>query len=325
MNNIQRKMIILELLENAEEIDAMTVLDVLKEDTTTIAEDFKELLKEWEILRTSPGKFSKKFNIENYLHQPLSQRETKIYNEDFLNSYEPNKDSLLGSEYVKKIEDCHPHVTYTYRESLDIIEQVYIELSYYSNTLSGWELNILDSEILLKFGQSPKWISFSHSQRILNYKNILNHIFENKDTLSLLEIDFKIIHELLSFERLEKLKQWSLREFSINIANTTYNPISISSVLNNQFQIFLEKLKKIESHPEKSFFIFVFLPYLMPFEDANMELSRICMNIPLVQGGYKTLTFKDIDKEEYDFAYRAVFELCDISLLRKIFMKSYNS
>jgi hypothetical protein len=134
MDSEQRKILILELLKESGEIDALTVMNVLKVDTQTLTSDFKSLLYQNKIIRTSPGKYAQPVNVRSYLSQDVSKRDKKIYNEDFLNSYIPNKDYLLTLESIIKLQEKKKN-RYTYIENLKLIEKIFIELTYYSNVL----------------------------------------------------------------------------------------------------------------------------------------------------------------------------------------------
>ena len=95
MDSEQRKSLILQLFEDVSEIDALSVMDVLNVDTKTVTQDFMSLLSEGKITPTSPGHYSKPVNIQYYLRQPVYQRDAKIYNKYFLESYTPNHSFLL--------------------------------------------------------------------------------------------------------------------------------------------------------------------------------------------------------------------------------------
>lgn len=324
MDSPHRQQIILQLLDTADEIDALTVMNVINTDTQTLTRDFRELLTDWKIQQSHPGHYTKPCDTLTYLSQAISKRSEQNYYEDILVEYVPNIDSLLWEELLKQLSHTHKHVIYDFRKNLEGIENVYLHLSYYSNTLAGWELDILDTEIFLKFGKSPKWKSFQHSQRILNYKNILDLLFSEKDFIFSSK-DFQEIHKILMVDRLDNSQRGKLRTSQKEVSKSTYKPIHNPQILQVQFHVFIEKLQKIKNPFEKSFFIFVFLPYILPFSEWNKELARICMNIPLIQNGCSVITFENISSEEYELAYRAYYELQDLSFLTKIFLSFFKN
>ncbi|MDA9129403.1 Fic family protein [Candidatus Gracilibacteria bacterium] len=325
MDSKQRQDIIIQLLESAPEVDALTVMNVIKTDTKTITGDFRELIAAGRIIQSSPGHYKKPFDILSYLAQPLHMREAKEYSAVLLDEYTANVSSLVGDENLEKLSKYKGSVQYSFRENLELLEYIYIDMSYYSNTLAKGELTKLDTEILLKFGKSPKGQSFQHSQRILNYKIILDILFDEDSDFEYRVVDFQKIHEIVMNGRLADNLKGELREYSIVISHSTYEPLSNPRVLENQFHMFIDTLQKIQNPFEKSFFIFVFLPYILPFSEGNAELARIVMNIPLIENGCPVATFKNIEFEEYELAYRALYELQDIRLLQKIFLSFFHT
>jgi len=320
MDSAQRKNLILELLKESGEIDALSVMNVLKVDTHTLTQDFKSLLFENKMIRTTPWKYTEPVNVQSYLSQAVSKREIKIYNEDFLSSYIPNQDFLLSEETILKLQE-KKRFRYSYTENLSLMENIYIELSYYSNILE-WETSysLLDTEVCIKFGHFPKWVSYTHSQKILNYKNIINILFEwNADAFTS-EIEIHELHTLLTQWKIETHLQWTLRSFQLFIKNTSYQTIADLHFLETQFELFLEKLEKIDNVYEKAFFVLVFLPYIAPYSNYNLELSRILVNAILISHWCSAITFRDVNLYEYEFAYNAVYELWDLHALKKIFL-----
>ena len=113
--------------------------------------------------------------------------------------------------------------------------------------------------------------------------------------------------------------------FEYIIPETTYSPIPDETQLEIQYELFLEKLQHIEEPFEKVFFILVFFPYLQPFSEGNMELSRMLANIPLMTHGFAPVSFYGVDEKQYHFAYKALYELFDMSYLENMFLENYFS
>ena len=320
MDEETRCEIILQLLDTSNEIDALSVMDVLSVDTITIANDFKKLIASWDIMQTSPWRYSKPFDVRKFFAMPVQDRPEKSYNESLLEDYTPKTESFLWEDSLITLQEKHGNSIYDFQKNFGFMENFYLSLSYYSNKLSGGEINKLDSEILLKFWHSPKWQRFIHSQRILNYKKILDAVIQHPWDIEFSFRDFRKMHGTLLKWRIAETLHGKLRDFELIIAETSYRPLRNSFDLENAFMLFITKLQKIDNPFEKSFFIFIFLPYILPFSDGNVELSRIMANIPLIQSSCPPLLFEKIDRSEYNLAYRAFYELNDISLLRKMFI-----
>ena len=325
MDAAGRRSLILQLLDSATQIDALTVMEVLDVDTLTLAQDFKSLIASEDIVQTTPGKYTKPFDVTRYFETPVQDRVEKSYNESLLEDYTPKTDSFLGEEVLSTLEEKRGSTVYDFRENFDLMERLYLSLSYHSNKLSGWEIDQLDSEILLKFWHSRKWQPFIHSQRILNYKEILDTTIQYPDDIDFSFRDFQKNHSLLQKWKIAETLHGKLRDFELIIAETSYRPLKNNFDLENAFMLFITKLQKIDNPFEKSFFIFIFLPYILPFSDGNVELSRIMANIPLIQSGCPPLLFEETDRAIYDLAYRAFYELNDTSLLQKEFLSAMHT
>ncbi len=322
MDQKQRQDVILQLLDTAWEIDALTVMNVLDVDTTTVTDDFRRLIASGDMMLTAPGKYWKPFNREDYFNIPLQDREKKEYDENILDNYDPLKSSFLTDSVIHTLEKKEGSTSYSFQENFDFMERFYLSLSYYSNRLSGGEIKKLDSEIFLKYNHNPKGQLFIHCQRILNYKHMLDDIIKHPYDVDFTILDFQKFHWLLMNKRITETLYGEIRDFDLVIPATTYRPVKNIRTLENIFNLFITKLQKIENPFEKSFFIFVMLPYILPFSKGNLELSRIMANIPLIQWNCPPLLFEKTNRLEYDMAYRVFYELHDMSLLRKIFLEA---
>ncbi len=95
MEQSQRLDIMKQLFEDDSTIDALTVMNVLSTDTQTLSADFKVLLEAGVIIKVAPGQYRKAFDVRHYLEQPLTEREKKQYNGEFLEEYIPNTTYFL--------------------------------------------------------------------------------------------------------------------------------------------------------------------------------------------------------------------------------------
>ena len=94
-------------------------------------------------------------------------------------------------------------------------------------------------------------------------------------------------------------------------------------MLNECFQVFIEKLNLIEDPFEQSFFSLAHLSYMQAFEDVNKRTARLVTNIPLIKKNLNPLSFTDVDQETYVKALLGIYEKTDVSLLRDLYMWAY--
>lgn len=298
---------------------------------TTITRNLAKLQNEGKILKTKIWKNTfyeiagKDFIVE-YFNKPFFERDDKNYNFDFLANYIPNQSSFLWEKYKKlKKEYLDKEIlsSYDYKENLRAIENLLIDLSFSSSKLEWNTYSYLDTEILIKYNSSAKWKSQVETQMILNHKNAIKYIIDNKKDIHLSKQDFQNIHILLWKWLLLEDYLWKIRSSEVNIWGSTYSPLDNFFQLNEQFEIFLQKLNQIQNPFEQSLFILVFIPYFQVFMDINKRTSRISCNIPLIKNWLIPFSFLQINDRDYITAILAIYELNDVSLLRDIFVENY--
>ncbi|MBW7954786.1 Fic family protein [Candidatus Gracilibacteria bacterium] len=309
--------------------------EILKQFTTiaetTITRNLAKLQKEGKILKTKVGKNTfyeiagKDFIIE-YFNKPFFEREAKIYNFDFLANYIPNKTSFLGEKYqILKTQYLDKNIlsSYDYKQNLRAIENLLIDLSFSSSKLEGNTYSYLDTEILIKYNNSAQGKTQVETQMILNHKNAIKYIIDNKKEIKLSKQDFQNIHILLGKGLLTENYLGKIRSSEVTIGGSAYTPLDNHFQLEEQFQIFLTKLNEIKNPFEQSLFILVFIPYFQIFIDINKRTSRISSNIPLIKNGLIPFSFLQITDRDYINAILAIYELNDVSLMRDLFVENY--
>lgn len=158
---------------------------------------------------------------------------------------------------------------------------------------------------------------------ILNHKNAIKYIIDNKKEIKLSKKDFENIHRLLWKWLLIDDYLWKIRNSEVTIWWSSYTPIDNHFQLKEQFEIFLDKLNQIKNPFEQSLFILVFIPYFQIFMDINKRTSRIWANIPLIKSWLVPFSFLQIQDRQYINAILAIYELNDVSLMRDLFVDNY--
>ena len=95
-------------------------------------------------------------------------------------------------------------------------------------------------------------------------------------------------------------------------------------LIEEMFELMLEKTAQIKNPFEQAFFIMVQLPYLQPFDDVNKRVSRLAANIPLNRRNLSPLSFTEVPNELYVQGLLGVYELNRIELLKDVFLWAYD-
>ena len=266
-------------------------------------------------------------NLLKNVSQPISGRMAVGYNFDFLNLYEPNetfylssgqRENLLALGRVETTE--RPAGTY----ARNILDRLLIDLSWNSSRLEGNTYSLLETKRLIELGETVSGKDAAEAQMILNHKAAIEYIVENSEEEQITTHEVCSIHALLSENLLgDPAASGRIRNIAVSIGGSTYIPLENPHVLRECFQLFVEKINRIEDPFEQSFFSIVHLSYLQAFEDVNKRTARIVANIPLVKQNLKPLSFTDVNKDAYVTALLAVYETNNISLLRDLYLWAY--
>jgi len=269
---------------------------------------------------------------EEIIRQVSSSEEKRTsvsYNKNFLESYKPNVDFYLSSEQrenlrkIGRIGDNSIQEAGTYAKQ--ILQKLLIDLSWNSSRLEGNTYSLLETEELIEFGKEADNKSAMEAQMILNHKEAIEFIVQSADEIGYNRYTILNLHALLANNLLpDPAAPGRLRKIPVGIKKSVYTPTAIPQVIEEMFELILQKAREIIDPFEQAFFIMVHLPYLQPFEDVNKRTSRIAMNIAFNYHNLSPLSFIDVSHELYIQGLLGVYELNRIELLRDIFIWAYN-
>ena len=326
MEQIERLALIRQLIESWAEIDALSVMDVLSVDTITLAGDFRFLINEWEILQVKPWVYQKRFDVRKYVNQEISQREKKFYNSGFLENYIPNKTYLWTDEERKKLHDLHSWATFSfdYTKNLAGIENFLYDIVGFCAMLDDSMYTRVDIEIFLRHNVRKNWVPFTQSIYLENLSQAFAFVRDSFEGSFLVQHDFESVSRFICEKKVSDTELWKLRSYILELNDIAYVPLSDTNILEKQYEYSLEKLKKIEDPFEKMLFILVYISYILPFSDGNKELTYFMCNIPLLKAWCTPFTFYWVDINEFNIAYKALYELSDIMILKELILETYS-
>jgi Fic family protein len=266
-------------------------------------------------------------DILTMVSRPDTRRTPVGYNRDFLELYQPNITKYLKLQETEKLfqmgQTAHPdQVAGTYARQ--ILQRLLIDLSYNSSRLEGNTYSLLDTERLIKLGEEADNKSAMEAQMILNHKDAIEFIVQATEEIGLNRYTITNLHALLSNNLLpDPAAPGRLRSFAVAIGKSVYTPLGIPQVIDEMFELMLEKGRQILNPFEQAFFIMVHLLYLQPFEDVNKRVSRLAANIPLNNHNLVPLSFVDVPSDLYIQGLLAIYELNRVELLKDVFLWAY--
>lgn len=332
MNKKNNTDLIFDFIKSKQETSYSEIIKNFTEiNESTIVRNLNKLAIEWKIIKNKIWKntFYKVIWVDfilDYINKPFFERDKKTYNFDFLLNYKPNISSFLWEKYkILKEQYLDKNIlsSYDYKQNIRAIENLLIDLSFSSSKLEWNTYSYLDTEILIKYNNSADWKTQTETQMILNHKNAIKYIIDNKNLINYSKIEFQNIHKFLWKWLLLEDYLWQIRSSEVSIWGSSYNPLDNKFQLEEQFEIFLHKLNEIKNPFEQSLFILVFIPYFQIFIDINKRTSRIWANIPLIKNWLIPFSFLQIKDRDYINAILAIYELNDVSLMRDLFIDNY--
>jgi len=265
-------------------------------------------------------------DIEKYYKKEIDERKIqKAFNLNVITdvlahhsifaAHELKKLELLEKEYQSNIAELSEN------EYKNEIERLAIDLSWKSSQIEGNTYSLLETERLLKEKETASGKTKEEAVMLLNHKDALDFIIENKDYLNPLTVSkIEDIHSILTKEL---AVERNLRKRRVGISGTNYKP------LDNEFQI-LEALKntcdvinKKQNVFEKALLALVLISYIQPFTDGNKRTARIVSNAILLNYNYCPLSFRTVDSIDYKKAMLIFYEQNNISNIKEIFIEQF--
>lgn len=317
---------ILKFLEKNKQVKTWELVELFWKDRTTIYRWLKKLEQEWKISQIKKWTYELKETIEDFFQIPTWERKKVSYNPLFIRNYIPNKTYFFEKKNLEKLEKSIqdlPIDTDFYKTNKRFLEILLIDLSFASSYLEWNTYSYLDTEVLLKYSEINKEKTSEETQMILNHKKAIEYMIYYKKELDFNKHAFFEIHSLLGEKLLLKDELWIIRNKIVEIWWSTYKPLDNKFKLDEEFEIFLEKLNQIKNPFEQSLFIMIFIPYFQLFLDINKRTSRIMWNLPLIKYNLPVLSLIQLEKKRYILAILAIYELNDTSLLQKLWTENY--
>lgn len=201
------------------------------------------------------------------------------------------------------------------------LERLAIDLSWKSSQIEGNTYSLLETERLLKEKETASGKSKDDAIMLLNHKDAIDFIVNDKSYVSPLTIArMEDIHSLL-IKDLGIAR--NVRKRRVGISGTNYKP------LDNEYQIreaLIDMCDLVNSKEivfEKALLALVLLSYIQAFGDGNKRTARIISNAILISNGYCPISFRTVDSIEYKKAMLLFYEQNNITAFKHIFINQF--
>lgn len=258
------------------------------------------------------------------LDAPLGSRHPVSYQRRFVDRYVPNQSSLLPHQLADRlhakgrVQGQQPAGTYVRK----VLEQLLIDLSWYSSRLEGNRISLLDTRELFIRGRSAN--DDLDATMLLNHKDTIEFIVDAAPEYGMTVAVVRNVQSLLMQGLLENPHSLgAIRKTVVNITGSVYVPTQAPSLLEEMLEQIVGKARQINNPLEAAFFLWVNIAYLQPFEDGNKRTSRLCANLPLMLANCAPLSFLDVDASDYAVAMLGVYERLDVTLAIELFDWTY--
>jgi Fic family protein len=313
---------------------ATDVLDALSTgvDRTTIFRDIQKLVSE-KVLDQRGETRNRTYRLRKdslpflkwEMSQPPASRPKVPYDVRILLMYEPNKTYWLSKASRAKLASLsksdRPVDDASYRR---VMNSLLIDLSYASSRLEDVHISWLDTKSLVELGERPEGLSEKEYRIVMNHKNAIQFVCENRLDLRLTKRDLLDVHKLVSAGLLgNPADEGQVRRAPVFFTESSYQPLTIPQVLNEQVEAYCEKVGRIDDPFEQAFFTMAMIPYLQPFQDGNKRTSRLCMNVPLLKNSLAPFSFAQIDRRAYMFGLLSFYERGRTEFLADAFVDAY--
>ena len=262
--------------------------------------------------------------LRTSLLRPLGVRTPVTYERGFVDNYRPNESSLLPPELARTLYDRgrpegqFPAGTVAMR----VLEQLLIDLSWHSSHLEGNRKSLLDTRELFAAGRGDP--DDPDVTMLLNHKEAIEFMVEQAPLEGLTMGLVRNLHAILMQNLLQDpTAAGDIRRRVVTIDSSVYQPTHVPALLEEMLRLVVDKAREIRNPIEASFFLWINIAYLQPFEDGNKRTSRLSANLPLLMSNCAPLSFLDVEPEAYAYAMMGVYEERDVSLAVELFAATY--
>lgn len=344
MQYSERKEKIVKYLQAYESISNQEAQGLTGAHRNTVTSDFRNLLAENIIQRIGSGKGARYILAESVLFaEELVLSVWNSRNQQTLEKYfsKENRKKVFFDRTVEKALsiqfDFDRRLEDIFHKSLSLIdekrqtlaqserkrkkEKLVIDLSWASSRIEGNTYSLLETEVLIKYNETTRGKSIDEAKMILNHKNALLYLREQKQFSQLARHNVMGLHQLL----IDSLGvPTGFRKRLVQISNSSYVPCDNEFQIVSNFDRIIEKINNCESVLSKAVAANLLLAYLQPFEDGNKRTARMLGNALLMSHDFLPISFSHTPKEDYIKSILYFYEKQNPQYFMALFLQELN-
>jgi len=224
-----------------------------------------------------------------------------------------DKFDLIFDSYTKSTRGSKHNAQMSAKE----LEYLTVELSWKSSALEGNTYTLLDTQLLLLEGVKAKNRTEFETQMILNHKDAIAFIVENKELFGN-DIKFRTIEELHRIIGNNLGIGSGIRKQLVRITASNYEPLSNPHQLRESADNILEIINRASNPLIKALLALALVPYLQIFEDGNKRTGRMLANAILINFINKGFSLRKTDARKLAIAYLTFYEFNSMYALSKV-------
>ncbi len=266
--------------------------------------------------------------VVNVVRAPQETRNPVGYRREFLDAYRPNETFYLPLELRQRLMKIARNEHYDSlpagTHARQVFDRLIIDLSWNSSRLEGNTFSLLETDYLLEQGKSDEPHRAREAIMIFNHKTAIEMLVENPDALGFNRYTLMNLHAALTEDLMvDSSTEGTLRNIPVGIGGSVFHPVNAPQIIEECFDLILDKAEAISDPLECCFFLMVHLPYLQPFEDGNKRTSRLAANLPLIQHNLAPLSFVGLPARRYTESILSIYELNRLEPMIEVFAWAY--
>lgn len=197
------------------------------------------------------------------------------------------------------------------------LEHLTIELSWKSSALEGNTYSLLDTQLLLTEGIRAKNRTEFETQMILNHKDAIGFIAENRATFGD-TITFAAVEELHKRIARNLGIDPGVRRRTVKISASNYTPPETRAKIREAADRILAIINAQDNPFTKSLLALSLVPYAQLFEDGNKRTGRMLANAILISTIGRGFSLRNVEARDLALAYLGFYEFNSLRALRTI-------